>query len=37
MVHVLLLEDDQNSREALEKMLIDYSEEIRVHTASSYP
>lgn len=36
MVHVLLLEDDQNSREALEKMLTDYSEEIRVHTASSY-
>lgn len=36
MVHVLLLEDDQNSREALEKMLTDDSEEIRVHTASSY-
>ena len=36
MVHVLILEDDLNSLRALEKILTDYSDEIAVHTSSSY-
>ena len=36
MTHVLILEDDRASMEALEKILKEYSENICVHTASSY-
>lgn len=36
MVHVLILEDDRTSLEALEKILTEYSPEICVHKASSY-
>ena len=36
MIHVLILEDDQTSMKALEKILADYSADICVHTASSY-
>lgn len=36
MTHVLILEDDRTSKEALEKILMEYSEDICVHAASSY-
>ncbi|MEY8507624.1 LytTR family DNA-binding domain-containing protein [Lachnospiraceae bacterium 42-17] len=36
MTHVLILEDDRASREALERILLDYSDSICVHAASSY-
>lgn len=36
MIHVLILEDDRSSLEALGKILSDYSTDICVHTASSY-
>lgn len=36
MTHVLILEDDRASREALEKILLEYSDSICVHAASSY-
>ncbi len=36
MTHVLILEDDRASKEALEKILMEYSEDICVHAASSY-
>lgn len=36
MIHVLVLEDDRTSREALERILGEASPEICVHTASSY-
>lgn len=36
MTHVLILEDDRASMKALERILIDHSEDICVHAASSY-
>ena len=36
MTHVLILEDDRVSMEALEKILMEYPEDICVHAASSY-
>lgn len=36
MTHVLILEDDRASLKALEKILLDCSEDICVHAASSY-
>ena len=36
MTHVLILEDDRASLEALKKILTEYSENICVHAASSY-
>lgn len=36
MTHVLILEDDRDSLKALEKILVDCSEDICVHAASSY-
>lgn len=36
MIHVMILEDDKSSLGALEKILSEYSEDICVHTASSY-
>lgn len=36
MIHVLVLEDERTSLEALEKILQEYSADICVHTASSY-
>ena len=36
MIHVLILEDDRASMEALEKILMEYPENICVHAASSY-
>lgn len=36
MTHVLILEDDRASMEALQKILTEYSEEICVHAASSH-
>lgn len=36
MLHVLVLEDDSTSLEALDKILTEYSPEICVHKASSY-
>lgn len=36
MLHVLVLEDERTSLEALEKILTEYSPEICVHKASSY-
>lgn len=36
MTHVLILEDDRASLKALEAILLDYSEDICVHAASSY-
>lgn len=36
MIHVLILEDDRASLEALGRILSDYSSDICVHTASSY-
>lgn len=36
MIHVLILEDDCASREALKKILKEYRTEISVHAASSY-
>ena len=36
MTHVLILEDDRASMEALEKILKEYSKNICVHAASSY-
>lgn len=36
MTHVLILEDDRTSMEALKKLLLEYSEDICVHAASSY-
>lgn len=36
MTHILILEDDRNSMEVLEKILMEYSEDICVHPASSY-
>lgn len=36
MTHVMILEDDRASMEALEKILMEYPEEICVHAASSY-
>ena len=36
MTHVMILEDDRASMEALTKILMEYSGDICVHTASSY-
>lgn len=36
MIHVLVLEDERTSLEALKKILTEYSAELCVHTASSY-
>ncbi len=36
MTHVMILEDDGASLEALAKILMEYSEDVCVHTASSY-
>lgn len=36
MTHILILEDDRNALGALERILVDYSEAICVHAASSY-
>ena len=36
MTHVLILEDDKASLEALKRILTEYSEDLCVHTASSY-
>ena len=36
MVHVLILEDDMTSMEALRKILSEYSKDFCIHTASSY-
>ena len=35
MTHVLILEDDKASLEALKRILTEYSEDLCVHTASS--
>ena len=36
MVHVLILEDDRTSMEALERILTDFSEDFCIHMASSF-
>ena len=36
MIHVLILEDEHASMEALVRILNEYSAEIQVHAASSY-
>lgn len=36
MIHVMILEDDKTSMEALQRILTEYSEDFRIHTASSY-
>ena len=36
MVHVLILEDDMTSMEALRKILSEYSKDFCIHTASSH-
>ena len=36
MTHVMILEDDRASMEALAKILMEYSGDVCVHTASSY-
>ncbi len=36
MTHVMILEDDRASMEALKKILMEYSGDVCVHTASSY-